>query len=159
MRGMLKSTFSPKSRKIILLFVAIAVISRLVLALRPEAELASRPYLEDAYYAFNTAYHIAEGNGITADGIHPTNGIQPLIVFLYVPFFAIADGDKWLAVRLVFILIAMMEVACILVIARLLKRLSCVEEEEVPWWQKPWIIGPAMWTFLYPLLWHHGNGL
>jgi hypothetical protein len=159
MMNMLRSTFSQKSRKIILLFVVIAVISRLVLALRPEAKLASRPYLEDAYYAFNTAYHIAEGNGITADGIHPTNGIQPLIVFLYVPFFAVADGDKWLAIRLIFVLIALLEAASIIVLALLLKRLSCIEEEDVRWWLRPWIIGPAMWTFLYPLLWHHVNGL
>lgn len=151
--------FSPHSRKIILILIAITVISRLALAFRPEIRIASRTYIEDAFYAFNTAYHIAAGHGITADGVHPTNGIQPLIVFLYVPFFAIADGDKWLAVRLVFILIALMEVACIIVLARLLKRLSCVEENEVRWWQKPWVIGPAMWTFLYPLLWHHGNGL
>jgi hypothetical protein len=151
--------FSPHSRKILLILIAITVVSRLALAFRPEARLASRTYIEDAFYAFNTAYHITEGNGITADGIHPTNGIQPLIVFLYVPFFAIADGDKWLAIRLIFILIALLEVASIIVLARLLKRLSCVEEEEVPWWQRPWIAGPAMWTFLYPLLWHHGNGL
>lgn len=156
---MLNSALSPKSRKIILLFVAIAVISRLILSLRPEAELASRPYIEDAYYAFNTAYHIAEGHGITADGIHPTNGIQPLIVFLYVPFFAIADGDKWLALRLIFILIALIEAISIVMLALLLKRLSCIDEEDVRWWLRPWIIGPAMWTFLYPLIWHHANGL
>ena len=155
---MLKS-FAPKSRKIVYALIAITVVSRLVLAFRPEAKLASRPYLEDAYYAFNTAYYLSLGEGITADGVHPTNGIQPLIVFLYVPFFAIADGDKWLALRLIFILIALLEAASLIVLAKLLKRLSCVEEEEVHWWQKPWVIGPAMWTFLYPLIWHHTNGL
>lgn len=142
-----------------MILIAITVISRLVLALRPEAKLASRTYLEDSYYAFNTAYHIAQGNGITADGIHLTNGIQPLIVALYVPFFAIAGEDKWLALRLIFILIAALEVASIMILALLLKRLSCVNEDEVVWWQTPWIIGPAMWTFLYPLIWHHTNGL
>jgi hypothetical protein len=151
--------FSEHSRKILWILIAITVVTRLALALRPEAKLASRTYIEDSYYAFNTAYHIAEGHGITADGIHPTNGVQPLIVFLYVPFFAITHGDKWLAIRLIFILITLIEIASIIVVARLLRRLSCFEEEEVPWWQKPWIMGAAMWTFLYPLLWHHANGL
>jgi hypothetical protein len=153
------TVFSPKSRKILLILIAITVVTRLALAFRPEAKLASRTYLEDAFYAFNTAYHMAEGHGITADGIHPTNGVQPLIVYLYVPFFATTHGDKWLALRLIFILITLIEVASIIVLAHLLKRLSCVEEEEVPWWQRPWIVGPMMWTFLYPLLWHHANGL
>ena len=117
---MLKS-FAPKSRKIVFALIAITVVSRLVLAFRPEAKLASRPYLEDAYYAFNTAYYLSLGEGITADGVHPTNGIQPLIVFLYVPFFAIADGDKWLALRLIFILIALLEAASLIVLAKLLK--------------------------------------
>ena len=90
---MLKA-ISPKSRKVLYVLLAITVVTRFALAFRSEARLATRPYLEDAYYAFNTAYHIAQGHGITADGVHPTNGIQPLIVFLYVPFFAIADGER-----------------------------------------------------------------
>lgn len=150
---------SAKSRKTVFLIIAIAVVMRLALAFRPEPKLASRPYSEDAFYAFSAAYHLSLGHGLTADGIHQTNGIQPLIVFLYVPFFEMAGEDKWLALRLIFILIAILEAATIWLMALLMRRLSCVDEDEVPWWQRPWIMAPAMIAFLYPIYWHHANGL
>lgn len=150
---------SPRSRTIIRVLLVVTVLSRLAFALRPEPQLASRPYLEDSYYAFNSAYHLSQGHGLTADGVHKTNGIQPLIVFLYVPFFAIAGEDKWLALRLIFLLIAVIESISIVVLAKLLFALTKGARDDLPEWQKPWIVGPFLWTVLYPLMWHHANGL
>src|SRR4051812_4770097 len=102
------TTHKHGQQKILVLLLIIVVLSRLAFAFRPEDQLGSRPYSEDAYYVFNIADHLAHGEGFTADGMHPTNGVQPLIVILYTPFFFFTH-DKWLAIRLIFGLIALLD--------------------------------------------------
>jgi hypothetical protein len=66
----------------------------------PADELARTLPTEDAYYALSVARQAALGNGITADGIHETNGFQPLWVALNVPLYALAGGDRITGLRL-----------------------------------------------------------
>jgi len=54
---------------------------------------------DDAFYYFKTAQNIAEGNGITFDGIAPTNGFHPLWMVICVPVFALARYDLFLPLR------------------------------------------------------------
>ena len=54
---------------------------------------------DDAFYYFKTAQNIAEGNGITFDGIAPTNGFHPLWMIICVPVFALARYDLFLPLR------------------------------------------------------------
>ncbi|GEM_PF-2271254 len=42
---------------------------------------------DDALYYFTIARNLAHGLGITFDGVHPTNGMHPLWVFVVAPFF------------------------------------------------------------------------
>lgn len=56
--------------------------------------LAKNGFLyDDSFYAFKIAQNIAQGNGATFDGIHPTNGFQPLWVFLIAPFYKLYPSD------------------------------------------------------------------
>ena len=48
---------------------------------------------DDSFYAFQIARNIADGRGMTFDGIHATTGFQPLYVFLLVPAFMASGGD------------------------------------------------------------------
>ncbi len=48
---------------------------------------------EDAFYSLNIAKNIAEGSGWTFDGVVPTNGFQPLYVFLMVPVYWAFKND------------------------------------------------------------------
>src|SRR5262245_27151358 len=50
------------------------------------------PLYDDSFYAFEVARHIARGHGSTFDGVHPTNGYQPLYVLLLVPVYWLS-GD------------------------------------------------------------------
>src|SRR5262245_6448745 len=43
--------------------------------------------LDDGYYYLNIARHLAQGDGFTFDGLHPTNGFHPLWQLLLVPLF------------------------------------------------------------------------
>ncbi|MBD3384447.1 hypothetical protein GF407_05910 [candidate division KSB1 bacterium] len=47
--------------------------------------------VDDGYYYLQIAYHLAQGNGFTFDGIHQTNGFQPLWQIVLIPFFWLFD--------------------------------------------------------------------
>jgi 4-amino-4-deoxy-L-arabinose transferase-like glycosyltransferase len=49
---------------------------------------------DDALYYFTIARNLAHGHGITFDGVHPTNGMHPLWLFIIAPFFW-ASLTKW----------------------------------------------------------------
>ena len=57
--------------------------------------------IDDGFYALTVSRNIALGRGITADGSALTNGFQPLWVFLLVPAFLVAQGDRLFALRIV----------------------------------------------------------
>src|SRR5438067_1710720 len=81
---------------------ALGFFSRVALAFRSDWKIASRPYIEDAFYSLSCARHLALGHGFSVDGIHPTNGVQPLICILNAPCFWFSD-DRWFGVRLTFV--------------------------------------------------------
>jgi len=55
---------------------------------------------DDAFYYFTIARNIAAGNGITFDGLSPTNGFHPLYVVLLLPFFLFNFNDVDVPVHL-----------------------------------------------------------
>ena len=59
---------------------------------------------DDAFYYFKTAQNIAEGNGITFDGIAPTNGFHPLWMLVCIPVFVLARVDLYLPLRLLILI-------------------------------------------------------
>lgn len=75
------------------LFGAVLVL-HLAVAGQDFSVLAKNGFLyDDSFYAFKIAQNIAEGNGATFDGVHATNGFQPLYVFLIAPFYRLFPGD------------------------------------------------------------------
>lgn len=71
------------------------MLPRLILPLRPEPMDRQDLLIEDAYISLNISRNLAEGRGLTQGG-KPTNGIQPLWVFLCAPFYWISHGDMTL---------------------------------------------------------------
>jgi len=74
-------------------FIFAAAVLRLGLLLRADSLFYARPFIEDAYYCFSVARSLGHGTGLTVDGVHLPNGIQPLLVFLYAPFFTLFDDS------------------------------------------------------------------
>lgn len=74
----------------------IALLTLLVIAW-PAIILPDEPLLtsftDDTYYYLVVARHLAAGDGFTFDGLHPTNGFQPLWLFLLVPLFVVCPGE------------------------------------------------------------------
>ena len=69
-------------RTVFKLLCALAIVLRIALLFRGDELFYARPFIEDAYYSLSVAQSLGNGNGITVDGVHLTNGIQPLIFFL-----------------------------------------------------------------------------
>ncbi len=157
---MLLRSFTSPERRILQILIVVTIVSRLALAFRPEWKICSRPFIDDAFYIFNVSQHIAAGAGLTVDGIHQTNGIQPLITFIYAPLFAIARGDSLLGLRFCFILVALWDALSVLFIAKLIRRLFRQNpNNESPLWCHPPIIGAFLWTVSYSIQVHTTNGL
>ena len=82
--------------------------------------------LDDSFYSLAIARNLLHGHGLTADGVHATNGFQPLFVFLAVPFYALGDllGDDRVApVYAIQIVLGLLNALIALPVARLTARL------------------------------------
>jgi hypothetical protein len=80
------------------------VLLRLIIIFQPESDLLTRWGSDDLYYYSQIAGHVANGDGFTFDGIHDTNGFQPLFLAALVPFgsFMLHDWQSaWVIVSLV----------------------------------------------------------
>ncbi len=89
--------------------LALAALARAALLVRPDALFNARPLIEDAWYALTVARWLARGASFSADGMQPTNGVQPLIVLFDAPLFAFF-GDA-VAVRLALAVCMVIEAA------------------------------------------------
>ena len=58
-------------------------------------EALATMFVDDAFYYFQVARNVASGRGFTFDGLHATNGFQPLWLFLLVAVFKFVPGDVW----------------------------------------------------------------
>lgn len=87
------------------------LIVRLIIIFQPEANLLTRWGSDDLYYYSQIAGHIASGDGFTFDGIHSTNGFQPLFLFVLIPFGKLMLNDwysSWIVVSLVVTLLSVL---------------------------------------------------
>jgi len=146
--------FTERERRILLGLLIVCAVMRLGLALRPVEQICTRPYIEDSFYAFSCAKHLAMGNGFTVDGIHPTNGVQPLIVMLYAPFFSITS-DRFVALKLSFILAAILDCLSALLLALLVRKLESARTLKT---NAP-LIAAGLWIFMAGVFIHTINGL
>ena len=96
-----------RSSRYLKIIFFLALLLRIALIFRSNDLFYSSPFIEDAYYSFSVARAIGHGNGFSVDGTHLTNGVQPLIVLLYAPFFSLCTDE--IALRFCFIIDAIIE--------------------------------------------------
>jgi hypothetical protein len=73
--------------------------------------------VDDASYYLTTARNIADGHGMTFDGIHATNGFHPLWLLMLVPLFLVHGAPETM-LRLVVLLQALLLTIAFLVLYR-----------------------------------------
>lgn len=137
------------SRKV-LLILTLALVLRLYISWRPLVYIDNLFIPDDTYLALKIAKNIASGAGITFDGIHPTNGFQPLYVFLVSPIYLIFKEDLITPVHICLSLLAIFNVLTGLLIYKILKRLTDARKG---------IIALILWSFSPQIIFNGINGL
>jgi hypothetical protein len=155
----MKHLFSLREKKALRIIVILTVVMRLALMLRSEERIFTRPFTEDSFYLYSTAEHFAKGDGFSVDGIQPTNGVQPLIIFFYAPLFLIAGFQKLLVLKLAFIWVALFDALSVVLLAVLIKRMMVAKEDIGSLWRSPPLLAAGLWATLYPMLVHTACGL
>jgi hypothetical protein len=164
---MWNSTLSRREKYTVTVLSCIAFALYIPLALRPPISLSGMPYCDDAYYLFSIARNIAAGHGPTVDGLHLTNGFQPLLVLLYTPIFWLCSplmtghADAWLAVRWTFILNGVIAALAVWPVALLMRALERTPQKNalvVPKISAP-VIGAALWVGTFQIFTEMSNGL
>lgn len=138
------------------IILVLAFIIRVSLALRDDANLTARLHNDDSFYLHTVSKNLGFGNGFTIDGKQLTNGVQPLIVVLNAPFYYLSSEDRWLGLRLSFILASLVDCITILLLYKLLQILTKDRSNQ---WTSPPIIGAVLWAFLYPIISQTMNGM
>ena len=92
-----------KKLLIFLLILVINLLPHIYVSFSKPDTLLNWYLTDDAFYYFKTAQNIAEGAGITFDGIAPTNGFHPLWMIVCVPIFALARFDLFLPMRVLIV--------------------------------------------------------
>lgn len=77
---------------------------------------------DDAFYYYKVAQNIAEGKGITFDGINLTNGFHPLWMLICIPIFSLARYDLILPLRLLVVVLVALNTGTGLLLYRWLGR-------------------------------------
>src|SRR5688572_13854488 len=158
---MIGAMIARKEKIAIGIILVICIAMRLGLAFRAEHLLYTKYFQEDAFYMFNCAEQLARGNGFSVDGIHPTNGVQPLVVLLYAPLFILSGFDKLLTLQLAFGYTAIFDSLTIVFFALLMlsmkKRRNGSDERSL--WYSPLVILSLLWATLHPIFVHTVSGL
>ncbi len=133
-----------------LLIVLAGGLLRLALAWHDLEALDTLFFPDDTYLSLGIARNIALGFGSTFDRQIPTNGYQPLYVWLMTPVYWLLPDDRVLPIRIALMLLALVGTATGGLIYHIVKRLA------TPWHA---MIACAIWMFDPIVLMHNMNGL
>jgi hypothetical protein len=118
--------------------LALNLVLRLVVALRPPHVVDDLAIPDDAYLSLTLARNIARGLG-PLYGLDPTNGFQPLYVFLMAPVFRWVTHDPYTALRVALVFLVLCDTLALGLMLRWVARTST-------WRWTPALFGLA-WAF------------
>ena len=98
----------PLSTLLIAVLMAAALCYLVLVAVAGDFHRVISVVPDDASYFFEVARNVAAGDGLTFDGIHRTNGLQPLWTYVLVGLFSAVDGSPEFMVRVVLVLQALL---------------------------------------------------
>lgn len=133
------------------ILAAWAPLAALIVCLPVPVLLRQSILIDDTFYALAAARHLAAGEGSTVDGLHPTNGYQPLWVWILAGVTAAGRLGPDGTVRAALLLCALATGAAGIVAARLVRDLGG-SGRAAGWASFLWIVNPY-------LLKRHFNGL
>ncbi len=116
---------NPKRRGGAWLSVLLAgLVLRLTLAWLPTATLVQKTLPDDAFYYLTIARNVAQGQGVTLNGLEPTNGFHPLWAMLLLLPYRLFQTDADLPLHLSLTLGALLDVLTVYWVARIVHSLT-----------------------------------
>jgi hypothetical protein len=110
-----------RKKLLLISIILISLIIRLIISWVDVRDLTGKILLDDAFIYFSISRSIALGNGITYNGVDPTNGFQPLWAFTLVPVFLITKYPN-LAVNLVSTIASIIDTLTIFLIYKIAQK-------------------------------------
>src|SRR5581483_7482191 len=104
--------------------LALALAIRLWFAWQPLPTLITRYNADDMYYYLTIARQILAGNGISFDGLAPTNGFHPLYLLLLVGLDALNPKGTQTNIYVALTILCIANVATALVLYELVRRVT-----------------------------------
>jgi hypothetical protein len=105
-----------------ILLAGIVLAASIYIALAPTGSLLNWYNNDDGFYYFRVAQRIVAGQGVTFDGINPTNGFHPLWMVICVAVYAFSGKDLILPLRVVVIIFGLFNAGSALLIYQILKK-------------------------------------
>jgi len=138
-------------RHVVLLLLGLALAFRLLFVGHDLRDLVTRgPLYDDSFYSFAIARNIAAGFGSTFDRVEPTNGYQPLYVFMLVPIYWISGRHSDAPIYVALVASAIVNVLTGWILYRLVRRYAS---------QAAALFGLVLWSFGAAIVRQAVNGL
>lgn len=115
---------TPQSgRRVVLALFLVTLAFHVAVLSQDFPALAKNGFLyDDSFYAFKIAHNIAQGTGVTFDGLTATNGFQPLYVFMLVPIFGMTGSNLIAPIYVALLLSALWTALTVILLYALLRR-------------------------------------
>lgn len=124
------------------ILLSIGLCIRLAIAWQPwDWLIRTGTFGDDACYYAAIAFNIANGNGATTDGIHTTNGFQPLWALMLIPVYALG-ASRESAINIAMTILALLSASTGLMLFLLAKRLW--NEHVALWVLFFWMTSPTV---------------
>jgi hypothetical protein len=143
-------TFVARLRALAILVLLVGGVLRFVVAWHDLDSLDTLFFPDDTYLSLGIARNIALGYGSTFDRVIPTNGYQPLYVWLMVPVYWLLPNDLVLPIHIALTLLAVVGLLTAWVVYRLVAHFASG-------WHA--LVAAALWLFDPMILLHTMNGL
>ncbi len=107
----------------VLTLLALGLAIRLAISFQDlDFQVNYGPLVDDAFYSLKIAKNLAAGHGFTFDGIHRTNGFQPLYVFLMVPVFRLVPDEALAPLQSALVILSIFNIAAAFLLFRIVNR-------------------------------------
>ncbi len=113
-----------RARVLLLGLLLLAVALRVAIASSDISTLTTRTLSDDSFYYFQIAKNAAAGNGVTFDGVEPTNGFHPLWFALLLPVYLVFGGSLTAPIHAALILEGLLDVGAGLLLYSLVRSLT-----------------------------------
>lgn len=104
-----------------ILLAVILLAAGLYIACSPPASLMNWYNNDDGFFYFKAAQRIVAGQGVTFDGINPTNGFHPLWMLICVGVFALFRSDLIVPLRVVVLIFTALQIGSALLLFDLIR--------------------------------------